>query len=289
MKAAALLIACSLVASCPATGQNLLSSPQASEQYAAQRANQQLQRIKALQVRGMASNYASLRTAKLDPSSFDFPVLKQVQTQALADRRDAFEDITINETAINLAALGFNASDITNARRGGIDLAKSTHRLFSASSTPEEQVLLADTVVVARALPALSRSPRQDGFLSELRFEVLESIKGTSSQTDQITIPLRSGTNPDGTILRVTSEPAVVPGETYLLVLSKNWYQQLTVESGKKPSAEPSATAFSVYQLTDDGTLLHHSSEPIVGRAFRSMAEVARVRRQQDSALQSKD
>ncbi|WCE05856.1 hypothetical protein [Pseudoxanthomonas sp. JBR18] len=286
---AMILIACSFAAVASASGQSLLSSPQASERYAAERSNQQLMRIKALEARGKADNYESFRATKLDASSFNFPATKRVQSQAIAERRAQFQNITINETAINLAALGFDASDVAIARRAGIDLAEVAHHVFSASSTPQEQVLLADTVVVARAFPDPIQSTRQDGYLSELRFEVMKSIKGTSLQGDEISIPLRSGTNPDGTILTVTSELSVVPNDIYLLILSKNWYQQLVIESGKNPATQESASLFSAYQLDDDNALLHRSSDPIFGGAFRSVAEVVRVSDAQSDALHSKD
>ncbi|RXR03466.1 hypothetical protein [Pseudoxanthomonas composti] len=285
---ALLLVACVLAVSQPDIGKCQARATDVSQRAAAQRIHQQQQRLKALELRGRARHYASLRRARPGPRPFDLAVPQQGPPRITTDSDSSPQAITA-ETAINLAALGFDASDVAHAEKAGIDLVKAARHVFSGSPTAQELVLLADTVVVARAVPASPQSPRQDGFLSELRFEVLERIKGTSSSGSQISVPLRSGTNPDGTRLRVTSEPTVVQGATYLLILSKNWYQQLTVESGKRPSTPPSASVLSVYQLGDDGSLLHRSGGSTSGIALRSVTEVAHIHERLRGALNAWD
>lgn len=271
---ALLLTAVSLATISASAAENLLSSPAAADRYVAQRAQQQQARIKALIQRGKYKDYESLEKAILDRSAFNFPAPRLQQTEALATRRARFQDITINETAINLAALGYDASDVAEYSKKNVNLLGVAHRLFSASATPQEQTMLADTIVIARAQKSTDSMPRQDGYLTSLPFEVLKSIKGSSQPGNTLSIPLKSGTNPDGTLVTITSEIHTTPGATYLLILSKNWYQQLVAESGLQPSSEASGSIFSVYELADNNALEHRSGDIVAGVPFKSITEV---------------
>lgn len=160
------------------------------------------------------------------------------------------------EVAINLAALGFSAADVTAYRKRNIDLFDLSRKLFSASAAHAEQMLLADTVVVATAGKVLDGRPRLDGFLSATPLAVVKSLKGSRTLGDTIYLARKSGKTPDGLLLQVSSEPDLIPDRNYLFVMSRNLYEQWAAEKGKRPDVGYNALPYLIYEVSADGVLL---------------------------------
>lgn len=160
------------------------------------------------------------------------------------------------EAAIDLAALGFTAADVSAYRKRDVDLFELVRKFFSGTASPGEQMAMADTVVIATAGPAVQGRTRLDGFLSAIPLTVVDSLKGSRAPGDTVYLARKSGLMPDGLLMEVSSEVALVPGKRYLLALSKNLYELWTAEARKQPEAAFSALPFLIYEVSDGGALL---------------------------------
>lgn len=96
----------------------------------------QQERLQALIRRGRLDTYRQLLGA----------------SKAGAASTSATADAASRSAAIDLAALGLTASDVKAFRRRNTDLFDVVRRFFEgANTTPSEQMLLADTIVIATA------------------------------------------------------------------------------------------------------------------------------------------
>ncbi|MBT2746593.1 MULTISPECIES: hypothetical protein [unclassified Lysobacter] len=219
-----------------------LKEPTAESRREEAQKNQQ-QRLQALTRRGRLTAYQQLLgTGKVSVASS--------ATAAEASSRDA---------AIDLAALGFTAADVKAYRGRNIDLFDVAQRFFEGATSPTEQMVMADTVVIATAGEVQAGRNRIDGFLSEIPFAIVKSLKGSRVAGDVVFVPRSSGPLGDGTEQIDFSDIQFTPGKKYLLVLSKNWYEQF-VALGKK-QAETSFTAlpYVAYEVAGNNTLLRIS------------------------------
>lgn len=251
------------------------SNSNATDNYVQERTKQQQSRYRALASRGKAVHYEQL-LGSMSRASFGFPA--SPQNQSLGDRQlqAKYEKFTEKETAIDLAALSFTASDVAAYRKHNVDLVSIVHRLLMASATPEENLIVADNVLVAKAMPSDSSQTRVDGYRSALVFEVEESLKGRLLEGDIVRIPRRSGKNSDGSIVAVSHDIHSVPGKRYLLVLSKDWYEQKVIEAGKEPEIGFNAAPLLVYDISEGGAidLQSRSIFPMKGAALRDIQAV---------------
>lgn len=270
----AVLIPALVLMAFSAAADTRLENRRVPAEYIQTRLQQQDERIQALARRGRSPQYEQFLRAGIPNDGFRFRrAPPQPSVQALRDQA-RFEDITKREAAINLAALGYTAADVAAYREQSIDLFGIAHRLFSASASPEEQLLLADTILIATALDTVPSRSRLDGFLSTLPFKVTRALKGTPTAGEVVHLPQRSGTNPDGTTLYVSSDIRTNPGNTYLLILSKNWYEQQVAESHRQPETGFNALSFSVYEVSEDGALIPFPRPSPTGNTPRSIQEV---------------
>ena len=231
-------------------------SPETRRQEA--RARQQ-ERIQALSRRSLLSNYQQLEVAaNLRGASSATPKAAQGIALELAETNS-------REAAINLAALGFTGADLTAYRGRDIDLLDVANKVFRAKGTSAEQMLLADNVLVVKAGKRESGRNRLDGFLSAIPFTVVKSLKGSRAVGDVIYVPQESGVAPNGGVVTVTDEINVTPGTTYLLVLSKNWYEQRVAQHKKQTEVGFNALVFLAYQVAENGTLLPSPQPPRTG------------------------
>lgn len=265
MRIAVLTLLVALVSGAAASGMPPMRGIDA-DRHVRTRARQQDERIQALALRGRDGHYRQLVGGAIPREGFGFRALAPgSDAQAIRDQA-RFEEIAKREAAIGLAALGYTAPVVAEYRRHGFDLFGMAHRAFSAAATPEEQIVLADTVVVATAVEDRAPSTaRADGYLSSLRFEVERTLKGTPVAGDLVHVPQRSGTNPDGSVLRVTSDMRTVPGRRYLLVLSRNAYAQRVAEARRQPEAGFNAYGLLAYEMSDDGALQPLPRASLVG------------------------
>lgn len=218
---------------------------------AAEAQAQQQARIEALARRGRLDNYQKLLGAgrvRVDGLATDVTGRSIPLTTAQLDAMS-------REAAINLAALGFTASDVAAYRRKNVDLFDVVHRLHSGRSSSAEQMLMADIVVIATAGEVMDGRTRLDGFLSATPFTVEKSLKGSRATGDIIYIPRKSGVTPEG-LLTVTSDIAATPGKKYLLVLSRNAYEQSLAQNKKQNEIGFNASPYLVYEVAGNGALL---------------------------------
>lgn len=159
------------------------------------------------------------------------------------------------DAAIDLAALGFTAADVKAYRARQIDLFDVAHRFFEGITSPTEQMLMADTIVIGTAGQMRGARDRIDGFLTEVPFSVAKSLKGSRTAGDIVHIPMNSGPLPDGNYQRDFSEVQFAYGKKYLLVLSKNWYEQFVAIKKKRAESSFTALPYVVYEIAENNAL----------------------------------
>lgn len=235
-----------------------VADPAVENQRQAARTRQQ-DLIKTLSRRGLSSNYQQLDgAAKLHSAT-------SATTKAGQTIPPEFAETISREAAINLAALGFTSADVATYSKRNIDLFDIVYRVFTARGTSAEQMLMADTVLVVKAGTNESARTRSDSFLSATPFTVVKSLKGTRAAGDIVYVPQDSGVGPDGKSVKYSHELNVTPGATYLLVLSKNLYEQRVAQQNKQPERGFNAMVYLAYQVADDGTLLPTPKPPRTG------------------------
>ncbi|MBX9400213.1 hypothetical protein K4L06_02750 [Lysobacter sp. BMK333-48F3] len=241
------------------------TTPEARRQYA-----QKLQqdRLQALTRRGRLDVYQQLIGANSRVSA-------ALPANAEAASRDA---------AIDLAALGITAADVKSYRDLNKDLFDIAYRFFVGSSTtPAEQMLLADTVVIATAGKTQASRARTDGFLAEIPFTVVRSLKGNRAAGDVILVPRHSGPTGPETEQIDFSEAKFAPGKKYLLVLSKNWYEQYVALKNKQAEPHFTALPYLAYEVSPAGTLLPGPQPARSGVAPKDLKSIeAELRRYQE-------
>ncbi len=182
---------------------------------------------------------------------------------------------TSRDAAIDLAALGLTASDVKALLRNNTDLFDIVHRFFEGTTTtPSEQMLLADTVVIARAAQVQAGKARVDGFLSEIAFTVVKALKGTRAAGDVILVPRNSGPLGNGSEEVDFSDIRFTPGKTYLLVLSKNWYEQYVALRNKQPESHFTALPYLAYEVSTTGALLPGPRPALSGIAPKDLKSI---------------
>jgi hypothetical protein len=220
----------------------------------------QQERIRALAGRGRLSNYQQLlRIGK-----------------GRMDRRTSpyRSEASLRDAAIDLAGLGFTAADVRVHDRSNIDLFDVALRLFVGVTSSADAVLMADTVMVATAGEEKGGRNRVDGFLAEIPFTVLRPLKGARRSGDVVLIPRMSGPLPNGDSRRDFSEADFKAGKKYLLVLSKNWYEQYVALTGKRVENSLSALPFDQYEIAENGTLLHRSHSRAQSDSWKDLRAV---------------
>lgn len=219
----------------------------------------QQQRLQALARRGRLDTYRQLLGA----------------SKAGAASTSATADAASRSAAIDLAALGFTASDVKALRRRNTDLFDVVRRFFEGTNTtPSEQMLLADTIVIATAAEARTGKARVDGLLSEIPFTIVKSLKGTRAAGDIVLVPRNSGPLGNGTEQIDFSDIRFTPGKTYLLVLSKNWYEQYVALHKKQPESRFTALPYLAYEVTKAGALLPGPGGALSGIAPKDLKSI---------------
>lgn len=235
-----------------------VADPALENQRQAARTRQQ-DLIKTLSRRGLSSNFQQLDSAaKLRSAT-------SASTKAGQTIPPEFAETISREAAINLAALRFTTADVATYGKRNIDLFDVAYRVFTARGTSAEQMLLADTVLIVKAAKNESGRARSDSFLSATPFTVVKSLKGSRTAGDVVYVPQNSGVGPDGQYVTYSHELNFTPGKTYLLVLSKNLYEQRVAQQNKQAERGFNAMVYLAYQVADDGTLLPSPQPPRAG------------------------
>ncbi|MGO1068366.1 hypothetical protein [Lysobacter sp. CA199] len=223
-------------------------------------------RIEALARRGLQGNYQALLKAG--------KVSANVRGASIALNAEQVEAIS-RVSAIDLAALGFTASDVAAYRRRNVNLFDVVDEVFTGlTSSPFEQMMLTDTVVIATAGKVEESRARTDGYLSAIPYTVVKSLKGSRAVGDLIHHPRQSGPQSAEIYVDVSSDYPVTPGKKYLLTASRNWYEQRVAENKKQAESGFNALAFIVYEISDDGTLLSGPRPTLSGEAPKDLPSI---------------
>lgn len=231
---------------------------------------EQQARIQALARRGRDGTYQQLLAASKSRPITSIAAANGTRVQLTAAQADAVS----REASIDLAALGFTAADVTAYRKRNVDLFDVARRFYSGSTSFAERALMADTVVIATAGKVIEGRSRLDGFLSSWPYTVVRTLKGSRAAGDTIYLPRKSGITANSQRLHVSSEPDVTPGKRYLLVLSKNTYEQRVAQKQKQAEAGFNALPYLIYEISGDGTLLGGPQPNKWGSNPKDVAEV---------------
>ncbi|WP_313442912.1 hypothetical protein, partial [Brevundimonas sp.] len=100
-------------------------------------------------------------------------------------------------------------------------------RLVILTAPFQQQAALAQSIVVAEALDQRQTSAG-DGFGSTVRFRVVDRLKGDLSAGAEFALRQQSTETMD-----VSTDLRPAAGEQFLLLLSRDYYQQLVAEAGR--------------------------------------------------------
>lgn len=232
-------------------------------------------RIQALSRRGRLDDYRDVLQAGSVRRTGPFTDVGGRSFALTAAQLAQRDESATRASAIELAAAGFTAADVAAYRRRGIDLLAIAGGPIRSLA---DQMLMADTVVIATAGELETGRKRVDGFLSATPFTVVESLKGSRAPGDIVRTPRQSGPTGNGTELWVSSDIQATPGTTYLLVLSRNQYEQLMAEAGHGTQSGFNALIYCVYEVTSDGGL-RPGPMHMRGFAGKDPKDIASVRR----------
>lgn len=125
-----------------------------------------------------------------------------------------------------LQSLGFKPGQVRQLASAGTNPVVAAANLVRGTSTLQDQAVLADLVAVVRVVSA-GDADLGDGYGSSVRLQVVEALSGTAPSQE---ITLRQQSSSD---LYVSSDLRPEPGQTYLLVLSSELYEQVALEAGR--------------------------------------------------------
>lgn len=166
-----------------------------------------------------------VRAASLVLPSLSF-VTDQTQVAAL---RESF----LVDVAQGLALRGFNAGDIRRDAAAGSALVQSAAAKIRGTATIEDEVRLADTVIVG-TVRGTRADNRSDGLHSTTEIAAEQVFRGTAKAGDIIAVRRLSGPTGQGASLRVTSEDAVPDGAKVALIGSNAFYLNAHASPGTR-------------------------------------------------------
>lgn len=150
------------------------------------------------------------------------------QTQLTALRESFLVDV-----AQSLALRGFNAGDIRRDAAAGSALVQSAAAKIRGSATIEDEVRLADTVIVG-TVRGTRADNRGDGFHSTVEIAAEQVFRGTAKTGDLIAVRRLSGPTGGGASLRVTSEDVIPDGAKVALIGSNAFYLNVHASPGAR-------------------------------------------------------
>lgn len=141
------------------------------------------------------------------------------------------EAALVTEAIQFLAAAGVKPGDVQRARATGVDLFEAASAAIRGVATFDQQAALASDVVVAEVVQG--RQPGgADGLGSSVEFRVIETLKGGLEPGSGFMLRQTAGAEMD-----VSTDLRPEAGERFLLLLSRDYYEQLVAEAGRSPIA----------------------------------------------------
>lgn len=132
-------------------------------------------------------------------------------------------DLFVVDIAQTLDRNGFKAGDLRSRADKGASIISSAANVLRGGASIEDQVALADTVVVARVVSTDGSASADDGHLSTITLEVTREVKMPAGLKAPIQLRRRSG-SADGHNLQISNEVPLVIGDEYLIVASRARY-----------------------------------------------------------------
>ena len=175
------------------------------------------------------------------------------------------------ESALNveviqlLAAAGLRPADILRNRARGVDVFEAASAAIRGEATFQQQAALAQSIVVAEALDQRQTSAG-DGFGSTVRFRVVDRLKGDLSPGAEFALRQQSTETMD-----VSTDLRPAAGEQFLLLLSRDYYQQLVAEAGRQGQDAAYAQIMPGYLVSPEGLM-----PTVIGQPRLSSIEEAR-------------
>lgn len=229
------------------------------------------QRHAALVTRGMKTESERM-LALVNGSTLTMPTGTPASTESqITTLKRSF---TI-DVAQYLTAVGLTASGVRELNSKGFDAVGSAAALIRGKASISDLTLLADTVILARAVGREDSRAAKDGYRSNTIFVVSENLKGSSRVGDKVVLRQQSGLEADGSRLNITSDVVAIPGKLYLLVLSNSWYEQQVLERNHQltPSKTKHVALFGAAYEVDNASL-----RPLRSGVPRA-ASIANIRR----------
>lgn len=172
--------------------------------------------------------------------------------------RPRLEAALTTETIQFLAAAGVRPGDVQRARAGGVDLFEAASAAIRGVATFDQQAALTSHVVVAEVVQA-RQAGGGDGFGSSIGFRVIDSLRGPLEPGADFVLRQASGAEKD-----VSSDLRPEVGERFLLLLSRDYYEQLAAEAGQSPMSGAYAQLLPGFLLRGDEVLPTVIGQPAV-------------------------
>jgi hypothetical protein len=189
------------------------TADQSAENYLQQKKAAQAEQKERLRAAGL--NFGEVRSlvARFAPKGRDR--LNGLSAQKRADLSAAFLD----EVALELATLGFGASDLRDQARAEALFSAASDKLVLAADYADYKLLAKAVIrgkVTGYRLPARGAA---GGAVMEV--EALQSYKGDVAAGTKIAVAMRSGQDSGGNHLKYSDEAVPAPGTEVVLVLSQ--------------------------------------------------------------------
>jgi hypothetical protein len=175
------------------------------------------------------------------------------------------------DTVQLLQSLGVDPGRVRRLAAAGFDPLQSAADLIRGTASITDQALLADLVAIVR-VKEVRNERLGDGYRSSVVLDIVEEIAGRAGGRE-IAVRQMSGLDENGESVWVSEDLHAVVGQTYVVMLSQEYYEQLAAEkTGGRRAREQFYVPFgSIYSVNGD-TLV-----PIVG-AEGSGASLAALR-----------
>lgn len=173
--------------------------------------------------------------------------------------RERLESTLTTETIHLLLAAGANPGDVRRLRARGVDLFEAASAAIRGEATFAQQATLAPVVVVAEAVQA-RQADGGDGFGSSIGFRVVESLKGDLPAGADFVLRQVSGAEMD-----VSTDLRPEAGDRFLLLLSRDYYEQLVAEAGRSPRTGAYAQLLPGFVVRGEHLLPTVIGQPPVG------------------------
>jgi hypothetical protein len=177
-----------------------------------------------------------------------------------AQKQTELADAFLDEVALELATLGFRASDLQDQARAAALFSAASDRLVLAADYADYK-LLSKAIVRGKVTGYQLPSKGAPGG-ALMQVEILQAYKGNIAPGTAIGVVMRSGQDSAGSQLKYSDEAIPAPGAEVVLVLSQV-APSLRGGSRLRLAADPSAYTKLLEPFTVEGAVARAHSEGI--------------------------